>query len=112
MEPTHSVDTPMDMNQFKGAFLEEAVEHLADMESLLVRLDLSCPSKDELNAIFRAAHSIKGGSGKFGMTDTTSVTHELESMLDRVRKGELALTPAMVDVLLEASDLLRVQLAY
>lgn len=111
MEIGSPAGAAMDMSQFVGAFLEEAAEHLAAMETLLVRIDLGAPAADELNAIFRAAHSIKGGSGMFGFHDTTAVTHELESLLDRVRKRELALTPRMVDVLLEASDLLRAQLA-
>ena len=102
----------LDLTQFQGAFFEEAAEHLAAMESLLVRMDLAAPTRDDLDAIFRAAHSIKGGSGMFRFTDMTTLTHELESLLDRVRKRELRLTAAMVDVLLQSSDLLREQLAF
>ena len=102
----------LDLAQFQGVFFEEATEHLAEMESLLVRMDLAAPVRESLDAVFRAAHSIKGGSGMFGFTDMTTLTHELESLLDRVRKGELALTAIMVDVLLKSSDLLREQLAF
>ncbi|HZQ61895.1 MAG TPA: Hpt domain-containing protein, partial [Casimicrobiaceae bacterium] len=102
----------MDLSRFEGDFLQEAGEHLAQMENLLVRIDPSAPQPDDINAIFRAAHSIKGGSGMFGFTETTAVTHELESLLDRVRKGELALTGDMVDVLLHAADVVRAQLAF
>ena len=67
----------IDMSQFFEVFFEEAAEHLASMEGLLLKLDVNAPDSDELNAIFRAAHSIKGGSGTFGFTDMTGVTHIL-----------------------------------
>ena len=70
------------------------------MESLLLSLDVDAPNPDDLNAIFRAAHSIKGGSGTFGFTDMTEVTHILETLLDRLRKEELALRDEMVDAFL------------
>ncbi|MEO8133096.1 MAG: chemotaxis protein CheW [Betaproteobacteria bacterium] len=101
----------MDMKQFEGAFLEEAAEHLADLERLLVRIDIAAPENDELDAIFRAAHSLKGGSGMFGFHDMSKLTHNLESLLDKVRKRELPLKLGMIDLLLESSDLLRSQLA-
>jgi two-component system chemotaxis sensor kinase CheA len=102
----------IDMSQFYQVFFEEAGEHLANMESLLLALDVDNPSIDDLNAIFRAAHSIKGGSGTFGFTDMTEVTHILETLLDRLRKSELALRPAMVDAFLAAGDVLRGQLEH
>ena len=104
--------TAIDMSQFHRVFFEEAAEHLANLENLLVTIDVAAPSAEQLNAIFRAAHSIKGGSGTFGFHEMAEVTHELESLLDRVRKGELGLRSDMVDVLLSASDLLRAQLAH
>ena len=96
----------IDMSQFYQVFFEESGEHLANMESLLLGLDLAAPDDDQLNAIFRAAHSIKGGSGTFGFTDMTEVTHVLETLLDRIRKHEIAITSAMVDAFLEAGDVL------
>ncbi len=101
----------VDLSQFYQVFFEEAAEHLANMESLLLALDVETPDLEDLNAIFRAAHSIKGGSGTFGFTDMTEVTHVLETLLDRVRKGELALVPEMVDACLAAGDVLKAQLA-
>jgi two-component system chemotaxis sensor kinase CheA len=100
------------MSQFYQVFFEEAGEHLANMESLLLALDIDNPSIDDLNAIFRAAHSIKGGSGTFGFTDMTEVTHVLETLLDRLRKSELALRSEMVDAFLVAGDILRSQLEH
>jgi two-component system, chemotaxis family, sensor kinase CheA len=102
----------IDLRQFQGTFFEEAAEHVAEMETLLVRMDLAAPAPEALNAIFRAAHSIKGGSAMFGFADMTTLTHELESLLDRVRKGDLRLDRAMVDVLLKSIDMLREQLAF
>ena len=97
----------IDMSQFYQVFFDEAAEHLASMEALLLALDLDAPDADQLNAIFRAAHSIKGGSGTFGFTDMAAVTHILETLLDRVRKNEITLTHDMVDVFLQAGDVLR-----
>lgn len=100
----------IDITQFYQVFFEEAAEHLASMESLLLGLEVNAPSLDDLNAIFRAAHSIKGGSGTFGFNDMTEVTHILENLLDRLRKQELQLTDEMVNVFLEAGDVIRMQL--
>ena len=102
----------IDMSQFYQVFFEETSEHLANMENLLLDLDADNPSLEDLNAIFRAAHSIKGGSGTFGFTDMTGVTHVLEGLLDRLRKEELALRPEMVDAFLAAGDVLRAQLEH
>jgi two-component system chemotaxis sensor kinase CheA len=102
----------IDMSQFYQIFFEEAAEHLAAMETLLLGIDLQSPDPDQLNAIFRAAHSIKGGAGTFGFSDMTEVTHVLETLLDKVRKGELALRNDMVDAFLRAGDVLRSQLDF
>ncbi len=100
-----------DLTQFYAVFFEEAGENLASMESLLLEIDIGEPGDEELNAVFRVAHSIKGGAATFGFSDVTHLTHELETLLDRVRRHELALTSIMVDVLLEAGDVVRAQLA-
>jgi two-component system chemotaxis sensor kinase CheA len=100
-----------DLSQFYAVFFEEAGENLASMESMLLAIDVDAASDDELNAIFRVAHSIKGGAATFGFSDVTELTHELETLLDRVRRHELPLRRSMVDVLLEAGDVLKAQLA-
>jgi two-component system chemotaxis sensor kinase CheA len=100
-----------DLKQFYQVFFEEAAELLADMETLLLALDVSSPKPEDLNAIFRAAHSIKGGAGTFGFTDMTELTHVLESLLDKLRKGELEVQSEMIDVFLKAGDVLKGQLA-
>ncbi len=96
----------IDMSQFYQVFFDEADELLAEMEKLLLALDVSAPDSEDLNAIFRAAHSIKGGAATFAFTDITEVTHMLESLLDRIRKGEMGLTPEHVDAFLVAKDVL------
>jgi two-component system chemotaxis sensor kinase CheA len=101
----------IDLSQFYQVFFEEAQEHLDSMEALLLDLDLASPDEEQLNAIFRAAHSIKGSAGTFGFTDLAEVTHVLENLLDRIRKGELALRPNMIDAFLDAGDLLKDLLA-
>ena len=100
----------LDISQFHQVFFEEAQEHLSSMESLLLELDLQDPDPEQLNAIFRAAHSIKGSSGTFGFTDLQDVTHILENLLDRIRKGELLLKSEMVDAFLAAGDVLKLML--
>ena len=102
----------VDLSQFHVVFFEEAAENLENMERMLLALDVATVGQEELNAIFRFAHSIKGGAATFGFSDVTLLTHELETLLDRVRRQELALTREMVDVLLEAGDTLRAQLAH
>jgi two-component system chemotaxis sensor kinase CheA len=101
----------IDMSQLYQVFFDEAREHLAEMESLLLELNVDQPDLEMLNAIFRAAHSIKGGAGTFGFHDMAKVTHILETLLDRLRKQELPLTVEMVDAFLEAGDVLGCQLA-
>ncbi|NDP46962.1 MAG: chemotaxis protein CheA [Sulfuriferula multivorans] len=96
----------IDMSQFYQVFFDEAYELLAEKEKLLLALDVSDPDSEDLNAIFRAAHSIKGGAATFGFNDITEVTHMLESLLDRIRKGEMALTPEHVDTFLVSKDVL------
>ena len=100
-----------DLEQFYEIFFEESSELLADMETCLLRLDVNSPDLEDLNAIFRAAHSIKGGAGTFGFTDMTEMTHMLESLLDKLRKGELEVRSEMVDAFLKAGDVIKAQLA-
>ena len=101
----------IDLNQFNQIFFEECAEHLAEMEQILVSLTDEGPDDEQLNAIFRAAHSIKGGAGIFGFQDMTIVTHVLESLLDRMRNHEIPFSKAMVDLFLEAGDVISMQLA-
>jgi two-component system chemotaxis sensor kinase CheA len=100
----------IDISQFFQVFFDEAEELLAEMERLLLAVNVDAPDAEDLNAIFRTAHSVKGGASTFGVTDMTEVTHILETLLDRIRKGEMALTSEHVDAFLAAKDILKMQL--
>jgi two-component system chemotaxis sensor kinase CheA len=100
----------IDISQFYQVFFDEAEELLAEMERLLLAVNVDSPDAEDLNAIFRTAHSVKGGASTFGVTDMTEVTHVLETLLDRIRKGEMALTGEHVDAFLAAKDILKMQL--
>ncbi len=96
----------LDLQQFAAVYFEETEEHLADTERLLLALDPATPDLDALNAIFRAAHSIKGASGMFNFSDVVSVTHVLENLLDRLRSGRMQLQAEQIDLFLDARDLI------
>ncbi|MBO1111119.1 chemotaxis protein CheA [Bordetella petrii] len=101
----------LDLSQFYETFFDEADELLAEMEQLLLQLDVAAPDIEQLNAIFRAAHSIKGGAATFGcFQHLAGTTHLLENLLDEIRRGEMALRADMVDIFLETKDVLKSQL--
>ena len=101
----------IDLSQFYQVFFEEAGENLDNMEQLLLNLDIENPDDEQMNAIFRCAHSIKGGAATFGFNDVAELTHQMETLLDKLRRHELAPTSQMVDVLLQSGDALKAQLA-
>lgn len=96
----------VDMNQFQTVFFDESVEHLQTMEELLLNLSTDDPDPEDLNSIFRAAHSIKGGSGIFGFDALTGLTHVMETLLDKARNNELDMTTEIVDTFLATCDTL------
>ncbi|MCM5679361.1 chemotaxis protein CheW [Schlegelella sp. S2-27] len=100
----------IDLSQFYQVFFEEAGENLDRMEQLLLGLDIEAADDEELNGIFRCAHSIKGGAATFGFADVAELTHQMETLLDKLRRHELQLTAEMVDVLLSSGDALKAQL--
>lgn len=100
-----------DLSQFYQIFFEEAAENLDLMEQMLLSLNLETADDEELNGIFRCAHSVKGGAATFGFSDVAELTHQMESLLDRLRRHELQPNSAMVDVLLESADASRGLLA-
>ncbi|HKB53015.1 MAG TPA: Hpt domain-containing protein, partial [Ramlibacter sp.] len=98
------------IQQYAEGFFDEAADLLANAEQLLLALDPAAPDAEDVNAIFRCAHSIKGGAGTFGFTALMETTHLLESHLDRARNGQLAWTPEIVNVFLQTKDHLQEQL--
>jgi two-component system chemotaxis sensor kinase CheA len=95
------------MSQFHQVFFEECFEGLEAMESGLLSLDIGDIDPEAINTIFRAAHSIKGGSGTFGFTVVAEYTHIMETLLDEMRDGRRQVTKQAVDVLLGSVDCLR-----
>ena len=106
-----SLSAGIDLSQFYQVFFEEAGENLDRMEQQLLEIDIEAADDEELNSIFRCAHSVKGGAATFGFADVAELTHQMETLLDKLRRHELAPSAAMVDVLLQAGDALRAQLA-
>lgn len=100
-----------DLSQFYQIFFEEAAENLDLMEQMLLNLNLEAADDEELNGIFRCAHSVKGGAATFGFSDVAELTHQMESLLDKLRRHELQPNAMMVDVLLESADASRGLLA-
>jgi two-component system chemotaxis sensor kinase CheA len=96
----------IDLKRFHAAFFDEATEHLATLEECLLSLERAPADTEQLNRIFRAAHSIKGASGTFGFGDIAAFTHSLEGLLDRMRSGDILPTPELVELLLRSSDAL------
>ncbi|NOU52762.1 chemotaxis protein CheA [Pseudoalteromonas sp. JBTF-M23] len=97
----------IDLSQFFEVFFEESFEGLDAMESELLNLEPGKVDSETINTIFRAAHSIKGGSGTFGFTSVSDFTHVLETLLDQVRDGQRNLTTEHVNLLLKSVDCLR-----
>ena len=106
-----NIGAGIDLSQFYQVFFEEAGENLDRMEAQLLEIDIEAADDEELNSIFRCAHSVKGGAATFGFADVAELTHQMETLLDKLRRHELKPTAAMVDVLLQSGDALRAQLA-
>ena len=101
----------IDLSQFHQVFFEEAGENLERMEQQLLGIDIESADDETLNSIFRCAHSVKGGAATFGFADVAGLTHQMETLLDKLRRHELQPDAAMVDVLLQSGDALKAQLA-
>ena len=100
-----------DMQRFHATFFEESREGLEAMEAGLLSLEQGNRDGDLINSIFRAAHSIKGGSATFGFDAIAGMTHVLETLLDELRAGQRAVSPPAVDAMLASVDVLRALLA-
>jgi two-component system chemotaxis sensor kinase CheA len=97
----------INLEQFHQTFFEESFEGLDTMESALLNLQSGEPGAESINTIFRAAHSIKGGSGTFGFAEVAKFTHVLETLLNEMRDGRRPVTPEVINLLLESVDVLR-----
>ncbi len=101
----------IDLNRFLATFFDEAQEHLESIEEHAMALGSGKRDPEVLNAIFRAAHSIKGGSGTFGFGQLTDATHEMETLFDGMRKGKSQADESTVRLLLDACDVFKAHLA-
>ena len=97
----------IDLSQFKQTFIEESDEGLDVLESGLLALDSGTADDEVIHAVFRAAHSIKGGAGTFGLNEIASFTHVMETLLDEMRDGRRAISKEGVNLLLNSVDVLR-----
>jgi two-component system chemotaxis sensor kinase CheA len=102
---------PIDLNRFIATFFDEAQEHLESIEEMAMALDSGREDPELLNSIFRAAHSIKGGSGTFGFTQLAEATHEMETLFDALRKGRGRADASTVRLLLDSCDAFKAHLA-
>ncbi|WP_115718887.1 chemotaxis protein CheA [Gallaecimonas mangrovi] len=96
----------LDMDRFRQIFLQECAENLEVLEAELLALEAGLADDDSINKVFRAAHSIKGGAGTFGLSEMSRFTHHLETLLDELRSGQRQSTPALVALMLKATDVI------
>src|SRR5688500_14563585 len=101
-----------DPGAFRTIFFEETQEHLANVEAILLRMDVDAPQPDDLNGIFRAVHSIKGSAAMLGCTEMAALTHLQENLLDLLRKGERPIDQDDIEAMLKAGDTLRLQVKH
>ena len=94
----------VDLSQFHQVFFEESYEGLDVMESALLNIDLSEIDDETINEIFRAAHSIKGGSGTFGFQEIAGFTHVVETLLDLIRSDQFEMKADHVDLFLKSVE--------
>ena len=94
------------LDQLKLTFFDECSEALQQIEAGLTEMQDGISTDDTINAIFRSVHSVKGGAGIFGFEDLVNFAHVFETVLDTMRNGKLAATHEIMDVLLQANDIL------
>ena len=97
----------VDLSQFHQVFFEESHEGLDVMESALLGIDLANIDSESINTIFRAAHSIKGGSGTFGFNEIAEFTHVVETLLDLIRSDQFKMETEQVELFLKSVDCIR-----
>ncbi len=96
-----------DMSQYLSIFLDEVSEQLQEMDQAIIMLEQDRQDMGLVNRIFRAAHTLKGSSASMGFERMATLTHEMENVLDKIRKRELAVTSSIVDLLLACLDMLQ-----
>jgi len=97
--------------EFVSAFLEEANEHIEAVEAALLEVERALDDSEKIDTLFRPFHTIKGMAGFLNLRDIGSLTHEVETLLDQARRGNRAITPALIDLVFDVVDILKVQIA-
>lgn len=104
------------MNEFtdinRAAFKDEAYDHLAELETFLLNLEQKPDSRDLIDRIFRAIHTIKGSGAMFGFNDIAAFAHDVENVLDGVRNGQIAVDGILIDLTLAAKDHIKFMLEF
>ncbi|MDD2336663.1 MAG: chemotaxis protein CheA [Geobacteraceae bacterium] len=100
----------MDMSQYKDLFISEVREHIQGMNEAIVTLEGEPENREKIDFLFRMAHSIKGMAASMGYGEMAELSHKMEDLMDRVRKGTIGFVSAIADLLLEGSDLLSTML--
>lgn len=96
----------MDMKQYIEVFVEEAQEHLNNLNQYLLKLEVSPENPEYIDEIFRSSHTLKGMAGTMGYEKISEITHEMENVLQGIRNGEIKINSKTVDVLFECFDIL------
>ena len=94
----------MDANQFRDIFLEETAEHLQSLNDCLLGLEKQPEDREVLDEIFRVSHTLKGMAGTMGFTGMAELTHDMESLLDEIRKQSIKVNTGIIDLLFECLD--------
>ena len=95
------------IDQHRAAFVEEATELLGELETTLLTLEENPRDREIIDRVFRALHTIKGSGAMFGFDAVAAFTHELETAFDRVLRGELEVSTALIELTLAARDHIR-----
>src|SRR5215217_6277833 len=96
----------MELSQYGELFLSESREHVSTINHLLLSLETDPGSRQVVEGVFRAVHTIKGMSATMGYRSVADLSHEMENLLDRIREGKAQATPETIDLLFAACDAL------
>ncbi|MEO8883697.1 MAG: chemotaxis protein CheA [Devosia sp.] len=94
-----------DLDDFRATYFDECAELLTELEEQFAAIEAGDTSNQRVNAAFRAIHSIKGGAGAFGFADLVAFSHAYESLLDKVREGQVALSAEVIALCIHANDI-------
>lgn len=96
----------MDMSKYMGIFRSESEKNIKEMSDSLLTLEQDPENTEQMNVMFRTAHTFKGMAATMGFKQIVELTHEMESLIDRFRMGWLTLDPSLIDILFECLDAL------